>query len=232
MDAIRSIWCSWRVFGHAVRDVLGHWAVVAGVILALLVALQTLVRVQEGAGAGPGMNSGAADGASALGSGASPSLEQQDPTARDRRALTEFIAKRFRVADDAVETFVAAAFRAGTEYRVDPLLVLAVAAVESRFNPVAESALGAKGLMQVLPKYHQDKLAPHGGDGALLDPEVNIDIGTRILREYLRRGGDLRSGLRLYSGSSDESLDQYAGKVLSERARMESLLTRFRRTGA
>ena len=232
MEAIRSVGSSWRVFSQAAKDVLGHWIGVTGVTLALVAALQALVALQEGAGAQSAGTVGTAAATPVSGSGANLSADETDPTARDRRALTEFIAKRFRVADDAVETFVAAAFRSGTEYRVDPLLVLAVAAVESRFNPVAESALGAKGLMQVLPKYHQDKLAKHGGDGALLDPEVNIDIGTRILHEYLRRGGDLRSGLRLYSGSSDESLDQYAGKVLSERARMESLLTRYRRTGA
>ena len=44
--------------------------------------------------------------------------------------------------------------------------------------------------MQVMPKYHQDKLAAHGGEPALLEPEVNILVGTRILREYQRRLGD------------------------------------------
>lgn len=157
------------------------------------------------------------------------------PTApgREQRVLTAFLAKRFRVAHDAAGTFVAAAFRAGTEYRVDPLLVLAVVAVESRFNPIAESAVGARGLMQVLPKYHQDKLAGYGGTAALLDPVTNIDIGTQILREYLRRGGSVRTGLRLYSGMDDDaSVSLYAGKVLSELARMQTLLARERRTGA
>jgi soluble lytic murein transglycosylase-like protein len=155
------------------------------------------------------------------------------PAGREQRVLTAFLAKRFRVAHDAAGTFVAAAFRAGTEYRVDPLLVLAVVAVESRFNPVAESAVGATGLMQVLPKYHQDKLAGYGGSAALLDPVTNIDIGTQILHEYLRRGGNVRTGLQLYSGMDDDaSVSQYAGKVLSELSRMQALLARERRTGA
>lgn len=155
-----------------------------------------------------------------------------DPAQQEQRALADFIAKRFRVARDAVGGFVAEAFRAGTEHRVDPLLILAVMAVESRFNPVAESAHGAKGLMQVLPKYHQDKLAAHGGDAALLDPVLNIEIGTRILREYLHRAGGTQPGLQMYVGAFDEPSSQYAGKVLSERARLAQLLARLRRSDA
>lgn len=155
-----------------------------------------------------------------------------DAAERDQRVLAEFIAKRFRVARDAVGGVVATAFRAGSEHRVDPLLVLAVVAVESRFNPVAESPLGAMGLMQVLPKYHQDKLTEHGGDAALLDPVLNIEIGTHILREYLRRAGDLESGLQMYVGAVDEPSARYAGRVLSERARLTQQLARLRRPDA
>jgi soluble lytic murein transglycosylase-like protein len=151
---------------------------------------------------------------------------------REQRALADFIARRFKVARDATGEFVAAAFRAGLEHRVDPVLILAVIAVESSFNPVAESSVGAKGLMQVLPQYHQDKLAAHGGETALLDPLLNIDIGTRILREYLRRAGETQSGLQMYGGAFEEPTARYAGKVLSERARLEQLLLRVRRTDA
>jgi len=154
------------------------------------------------------------------------------PANHEQRVLTEFLSKRFRVADDAVGTFVAAAFRAAGEQRVDPLLVLAVMAVESRFNPVAESSMGALGLMQVMPKYHQDRIAEHGGGAALLDPVRNIQIGTQILREYLRKGGDLETGLQLYGGVADEPSSPYADKVLTERSRLEQLLARQRRTGA
>lgn len=155
-----------------------------------------------------------------------------DSFEREQRALADFIARRFRVARDATGEFVAAAFRAGLEHRVDPVLILAVIAVESSFNPVAESSLGAKGLMQVLPRYHQDKLAPHGGEAALLDPLLNIDIGTRILREYLRRAGETQSGLQMYGGAFEEPTARYAGKVLSERARLEQLLSKVRRADA
>jgi soluble lytic murein transglycosylase-like protein len=145
---------------------------------------------------------------------------------REQRAVTEFIAKRYRVSDHAVAGFVAAAYRAGAEYSVDPLLVLAVMAIESRYNPVAESNMGAKGLMQVIPKFHLEKLLDHGGELALLDPVVNITVGTQILREYHRRFGDLESALQAYGGAFDEPTSQYANKVLAEKARLEVLRQR------
>jgi len=152
-------------------------------------------------------------------------VAQEDP---EQRALTEFIAKRYRVAEQAITGIVSSAYRAGAEHRVDPLLILAVVAVESRFNPVAESVFGAKGLMQVLPKYHREKLSEHGGETALLKPEVNIQVGTQILREYLRRSGETEGALQMYLGGADESASLYTGKVLAERARLKQLAERTR----
>lgn len=139
---------------------------------------------------------------------------------REQRIVAEFIAKRYRVSQDAITGFVASAYRAAGEHKLDPLLILAVMAVESRYNPVAESNMGAKGLMQIIAKFHQDKLLEHGGEPALLVPEVNIQVGAQILREYLRRFGELETALQMYGGAFDEPNSLYAGKVLAERARL------------
>lgn len=151
---------------------------------------------------------------------------------REQRAVTEYIAKRYRVADEAVAGFVAAAYRAGGQHAVDPLLILAVMAVESRYNPVAESSVGAKGLMQIIPRYHLEKLLDHGGEDALLDPEVNIMVGARILREYQRRLGDTEAALQMYAGAFDEPTSTYANKVLAEKARLEALRQKARKQSA
>lgn len=145
---------------------------------------------------------------------------------REQRAVAEFIARRYRVAESASTTFVSTAYRAGQEHSVDPLLILAVMAIESRYNPVAESSMGAKGLMQIIPKYHQEKLLEHGGEFALLDPEVNIQVGAQILREYLRRFGATEVALQMYGGAMDEPTAQYSGKVLAEKARLKQFLAR------
>ena len=145
------------------------------------------------------------------------------PLEREQRAVTEYIAKRYRVADTAIAGFVATAYRAGEQYSVDPLLILAVMAIESRYNPVAQSTVGAKGLMQVIPKFHLEKLIDHGGEHALLEPEVNIEVGARILREYQRRFGDTGTALQMYAGAFDEPTARCTSKVFAEKARLESL---------
>ena len=155
---------------------------------------------------------------------AGPIQAQVDtPVEREQRAVAEYIAKRYRVSEGAIAGYVAAAYRAGEQHSVDPLLILAVMAVESRYNPVAESTVGAKGLMQVMPKYHLDKLMDHGGEPALLEPEVNIQVGTQILREYQRRFRDTETALQVYAGAFEEPSAQYANKVFAERARLEVL---------
>jgi soluble lytic murein transglycosylase-like protein len=150
------------------------------------------------------------------------------PENPEQRALAEFIAKRYKVAEEAITSIVSSAYRAGAEHRVDPLLILAVVAIESRFNPLAESVFGAKGLMQIMPKYHKDKLPPRGGDSALLEPDLNIQIGAQILREYLRRSGETESALQMYVGVGSEDV-LYPERVLAERARMKQMAERVKR---
>jgi len=107
-----------------------------------------------------------------------------------------------------------------------------VMAVESRYNPVAESNMGAKGLMQVIPKFHAEKISEHGGESALLDPHVNIQVGAQILREYLRRFGETETALQMYAGAFDEPNSAYALKVLAERARLEQMVRQIRRASS
>ena len=156
-------------------------------------------------------------------------VAQVDATDDARVAVTQYIAKRYKVADEVVSEFVAAAYKAGEDYSVDPLIVLAVMATESRYNPIAESVVGAKGLMQIIAKFHSEKLAHHGGEAALLEPAVNIRVGTQILREYFRRHGDMETALQMYAGALDDIDTRYARKVFAERARIRKALARSRR---
>ncbi len=138
--------------------------------------------------------------------------------------LARYLSRRYGVDREATERVVGAAYDAADEVGLDPLLLLAVAAVESSFNPLAESVMGARGLMQIIPKYHREKLRPLGGDDALFDPEANLLLGARILQEYVHRTGTLQAGLQFYNGAFFDASAQYARKVMAERARLEAVL--------
>ena len=201
-------------------------------MFALGVVGATFVLPPKPEAARPGLPSFVADplGLETAGAGATAGAAVVDgPLEREQRALTEFIARRYRIAETAAYHFVLIAYRAGEQYRVDPLLILAVMAIESRYNPVAESVMGAKGLMQVIPKYHQEKLFDHGGEHALLDPEVNILVGAQILREYQRRFGDTETALQMYAGAFDEPTSRYANKVFEEKARLDAVRWKARK---
>ena len=149
---------------------------------------------------------------------------ERAPLEPAQQILVQHLSRRYYIAAEATGRMVAAAFRAATEVGLDPLLVLAVISIESRFNPIAESVMGAKGLMQIIPKYHRAKLEPLGGEEAVLDPESNILVGARILQEYVYRTGTLEGGLQFYNGAFWDGSAQYAQKVMAERERLETLL--------
>jgi soluble lytic murein transglycosylase-like protein len=115
---------------------------------------------------------------------------------------------------------VDAAYRAASDVGLDPYLVLAVIAIESGFNPIAESVMGAKGLMQIIPKYHQRLLSAHGGEQAIWNPQANIALGARILQEYVFRAGTIEAALQYYNGARSDVSAQYASRVMAERERL------------
>jgi soluble lytic murein transglycosylase-like protein len=144
------------------------------------------------------------------------------------RQIAEHLGKRYRVSAEAIQEMVEAAHHAGGSLRLDPLLIIAVMAVESRFNPIAESVAGAKGVMQVIPRYHQEKFEPLGGEKAVLDPRANILVGALILREYLDRTGDLTAALQLYNGAANDPENGYTRKVLNEHQRLKGVVAQQR----
>src|SRR5688500_13143657 len=102
-----------------------------------------------------------------------------DPLDAEQKTLAAHLARRFQVAGEGTGLAVFVSYRAASEVGLDPLLVLAMISIESSFNPAAESSMGAKGLMQIIPRFHLAKLEPHGGAEAVLDPESNILVGAR-----------------------------------------------------
>jgi len=149
---------------------------------------------------------------------------QMATTTRQQKLVTNWLAKRYRVATDAAGMLVSAAYDTATETKLDPLLLLAVMAIESSFNPFAESPVGAQGLMQVMSKVHHDKFEELGGVKAALNPVANIKVGAIILKEYVTRGGSVEAGLKSYVGAAGyESDGGYGTKVISEYNRLKEV---------
>ena len=140
----------------------------------------------------------------------------------EQEYIVRYLSRRYRVADEAVRLLVAEAYRAGQEHAVDPLLILAVMAIESSMNPFAESSVGAQGLMQVMTRVHDDKYEAFGGVHAAFDPVSNLRVGAQILKEYIRRTGSVEGGLKHYVGAALlESDGGYAAKVLYEQSHIQ-----------
>lgn len=145
-------------------------------------------------------------------------------TALEQERVTKWISRRYRVAGDATNMLVSAAYLTAQELKLDPLLILSVMAIESRFNPFAESPVGAQGLMQVMSKVHQEKFQKLGGVQAALNPVANIQVGAQILKEYVRRGGSVEAGLKMYVGAAAMETDfGYGAKVLAEYNRLKDV---------
>lgn len=141
------------------------------------------------------------------------------------QAALDYVTRRYRVSPEALLPVFEAAQYVGQERHIDPLLIVAIIGVESGFNPFAESAMGAQGLMQVMPRYHRDKVPDGAGGKPFLDPATNIQVGVVVLEEAIRRRGSLVAGLQHYAGSSDAE-GNYANKVLAEKERLEQAARR------
>lgn len=148
-----------------------------------------------------------------------PAIEAPAPRRLDReqKAIAQWISRRYRVAAEPISDLVQEAWALGRQAKLEPTLILAVMAVESSFNPFAQSAVGAQGLMQVMTSVHDDKYQPFGGTQAAFDPLTNLRVGVTVLKECVLRAGSLEGGLRYYVGAANLDDDGgYAARVLAE----------------
>ena len=151
---------------------------------------------------------------------ATSEAESSDILSPHMLGALDYVTQRYRVSPDALIPVFETAQLIGQERQIDPLLIVAIIGIESRFNQFAESTMGAQGLMQVIPRFHKDKLPKNKGAKPLLDPVTNIRVGVRVLEDAIRRSGSLVAGLQSYAGSSDPH-GKYSSKVLAEKARLE-----------
>lgn len=158
--------------------------------------------------------------ATAAAAPAEPETATKALSPRMRGAL-DYVARRYRVSVDALQPIFLTAETVGRELSLDPLLIVAIIGVESGFNPLSQSVFGAQGLMQVVPRYHRDKLPEDAGELPFFDPLTNVQIGARVLKESIRNYGGIEDGLQQFGGALNDPERRYAGRVLAERQRLE-----------
>ncbi len=141
---------------------------------------------------------------------------------KQQAAVAYWLSKKYRVAPEPLSALVTAAYEIGMHSKLDPTLLLAVMAVESGFNPFAQSPVGAQGLMQVMTQVHSDKYESFGGKLAAFDPLTNLRVGASVLQECISRAGSLEGGLKYYVGAANNEDDSgYAGRVMAEHSRLQ-----------
>lgn len=144
---------------------------------------------------------------------------------KQQAALAFWLARKYGVAPEPLSVLVSEAFEIGAKANLDPTLILAIMAIESGFNPFAQSPVGAQGLMQVMTKIHHDKYEDFGGKFAAFDPVTNLRVGVKVLQECISKAGSIEGGLKFYVGAGNNSDDGgYAGKVMAEHARLLSVM--------
>ena len=136
---------------------------------------------------------------------------------RQQAAVAQWLARRYKVAPEPISALVQEAWNIGQRASLDPTLILAIMAIESSFNPFAQSPVGAQGLMQVMTRVHPDKYEAFGGNHAAFDPISNLRVGVQVLKECIRRAGSVQEGLKQYVGAAlSENDGGYASRVMME----------------
>lgn len=141
--------------------------------------------------------------------------------AKAKQTLTQHLAQKYRQPLNVVSQAVSAAYVYGEKHAISPLLLLAIMEQESSFRVTARSAYGAVGLMQVVPRFHLEKLKTDDPDKELASPASNVRVGSAIVAEYLdKERGNLPRALARYSGKATS----YHEKVARNQRKLEALL--------
>jgi len=143
----------------------------------------------------------------------------------EQARMARWLASTYKVAPEPVAALVREAHLVGPRLKLQPTMILAVMATESSLHPFSQSAAGAQGLMQVMPKVHARRFEEHGGPMTAFDPLTNLRVGARVLHDCVKlTGGTIEDGLRFYLGGSrvdDATAAEYIAKVKALKAQLE-----------
>ena len=155
-----------------------------------------------------------------------PSMEAAGPWAlsEEQEAVTRWLSRRYKLSPEPLSGLVSAAWALGDRIQVSPTLLLAIVAIESRFNPFASGAQGGMGLMQIEPQAQHLALLPFGGPLAAFDPLTNLRVGAQHLQTLIEQSASVEAALLLYAAASGQRNGaEYTHRVLAEQKRLDNM---------
>lgn len=115
---------------------------------------------------------------------------------------------------DADSDLINLIVKKSVSFNIDPRLTASVIVQESQCDPLAVSYKGAIGMMQVMPKIHQDQF--DFSEVNLFNPEDNIQTGLKILSNLINQYGETEA-LRRYQGIGPGGVENYSSQVLGRK---------------
>jgi soluble lytic murein transglycosylase-like protein len=117
-----------------------------------------------------------------------------------------------------VANIVRLTYRYAQQYDIDPHLAFGIMKIESSFNTNAKSAANARGLTQVIPYWHKEKIDQRN----IHNPEVGIQVGLEVYREYLNKSkGNHYRAMQKYSGGGGRT---YYNKAVAAKKSLQRSL--------
>jgi len=132
------------------------------------------------------------------------------------KAIAKIVTREGKLSEATGLAYTNFILSAAAKYRVDPILIMSIIYVESKFDYSVVSKGNAIGLMQIVHSSHPEKSHKNG----LFDPENNINVGTKIIAEYAAKSGSVAETLLRYNGSLGTA-PAYAVKVMDVKKRFQ-----------
>jgi len=142
----------------------------------------------------------------------------------EQEAVTRWLSRRYKLSPEPLGGLVSEAWALGDRIQVSPTLLLAVMAIESRFNPFASGVQGGMGLMQIEPQAQHLALLPFGGALAAFDPFTNLRVGAQHLQTLIEQSNSVEAALLLYATASGQRNGaEYTHRVLAEQKLLDNM---------
>ncbi len=142
--------------------------------------------------------------------------------------LTSHLVKKYNLKNPYIEEIISTMYYESEIGGIDPIIFLSLIESESGFNQFAKSPVGAVGLTQVMPIYHQTKIKniQQKDNLDMWSIKGNIKLGVKILKECIAMSnGNIEEALQRYNGSLSDKSKRYSKKILNRVKEYNSLFS-------